>query len=66
MHNWDYSDDSDYVVSYHKTYKGAYLAMRKWLLEKYERWFNEPKRDRHEKIMYATELYFIEKQEIEE
>lgn len=53
-------------MSVHKTYKGAYLDLRQYLLGRYQQWIELPKRFRDTPCIESDELYYIEKVELKD
>ena len=54
------------TMSVHKTYKGAYLALRQYLLGRYQQWIELPKRFRDTPCIESDERYYIEKVELKD
>ena len=49
------------TVSVHKTYKGAYSALRSFLLGRHQQWFESPRRMHWLYCIQNDERFFIKK-----
>ena len=47
------------TMSTHRTYKGAYIAMKAFLIYRHEEWFNKPKKYRELYCIEHDEHYFV-------
>lgn len=60
-YNPDTFDGCAEIISIHKTYKGAYKNLRRFLLDKHEQWLELPKKYRELYCIEHGEHYFISK-----
>ena len=54
------------TLSIHKTKIGAYMVMNQNLRDRYEEWFNTPKKYRETLPMERDERWFIEKEKLKD
>ena len=60
-YNPDIYESCAATMSIHRTYKGAYMAMKAFLLYRHEEWFNKPKKYHELYCIDDGEHYFISK-----
>lgn len=60
-YNPDIFDSCAETMSIHRTYKGAYKNLRRFLLDKHEQWLELPKKYRESYCIEYSERYFIRK-----
>jgi len=54
------------TISVHKTYQGAYKALRTFLIEIYDEWYDRPKKYRTKKVFDENQIFYIKRIKIEE
>ena len=65
MYNSCFYESSDVLISINRTYKGAYLNMRGFLMDKYEEWKETPKKYRkHILPIENYERYYIKREKV--
>ena len=65
-YNPDIDESCARTMSIHKTYKGAYMALRSFLLYRHEEWFGNPRKYHELYCIEHTEHYFIRKMKLKD